>query len=497
MEDKSIVRNAMVQQSGGMANQYLMNIQNAIDGLQRDVNQRGMQFANLEAKKAGGFVAENFLAGKFNIDAALKESRLKAIVPETNGLGSADINLINRSKTVRQASAKFYSTGKASAHEQAQTLFERYKKSKFSGSFEDYLKKNNIPGMDTTQLYNNQIRLIPEDQIPEARDFLIKRIKRNRANGRHDLADSYEQALTNLDSSIRHGGVDSGGLTKKDSTKIANDSKTGNFDPSKYGLSKEQIIRKNQGKVLKKSMKTGLSAAAIAFALNIGPELFNFISEVMKDGNYNFNDLLAKSGDASQQGAEAFLLGSLTAYFTINSQAGIVGEFLKNTSEESLAGIVLVTFVTIKESIKLAKGEIASNEFAHNVTENIITVIGGVAGSLLLSGIPVVGTIIGSMLGSMVAGVVFNKANNLFLSFAISSDLTFFHIVDQNYVLPEKVLKEIGIEVFEYDKFEYERFEFDSFEIDRFVPCALDYEKIDITFLRRGVIGINRIGYTM
>lgn len=162
-----------------------------------------------------------------------------------------------------------------------------------------------------------------------------------------------------------------------------------------------------------------------------------------------------------------------------------------------MAGIVLVTFVTIKESIKLAKGEIASNEFAHNVTENIITVIGGVAGSLLLSGIPVVGTIIGSMLGSMVAGVVFNKANNLFLSFAISSDLTFFHIVDQNYVLPEKVLKEIGIEVFEYDKFEYERFEFDSFEIDRFVPCALDYEKIDITFLRRGVIGINRIGYTM
>ena len=42
----------------------------------------------------------------------------------------------------------------------------------------------------------------------------------------------------------------------------------------------------------------------------------------------------------------------------------------------------------------------------------------------------------------------------------------------------------------EYDKFKPEGFQFSTFTPDKFEP-----EKIDMTFLRRGVIGINEIGF--
>ena len=56
-------------------------------------------------------------------------------------------------------------------------------------------------------------------------------------------------------------------------------------------------------------------------------------------------------------------------------------------------------------------------------------------------------------------------------------------------------MKEIGLPVFEYEQFEpvwfeADRFQAPSFEVDRFrVPA------VDIVFLRRGVIGVSRVGY--
>ena len=44
----------------------------------------------------------------------------------------------------------------------------------------------------------------------------------------------------------------------------------------------------------------------------------------------------------------------------------------------------------------------------------------------------------------------------------------------------------IELDLFQFDKFEFSRFELDTFESDK---------EFDFIFLRRGVIGINKIGY--
>ena len=67
--------------------------------------------------------------------------------------------------------------------------------------------------------------------------------------------------------------------------------------------------------------------------------------------------------------------------------------------------------------------------------------------------------------------------------------------MDQNYELPQEILDEIGIDIFKYEKFDYETFQYDSFQLDSFTPDAFEYDKFGITIIRRGVIGVGKIGY--
>ena len=70
-----------------------------------------------------------------------------------------------------------------------------------------------------------------------------------------------------------------------------------------------------------------------------------------------------------------------------------------------------------------------------------------------------------------------------------------FGLVDQNYELPEEVIKEIGVYVFDYETFRPDSFAVDTFDFDSFEIDTFDHDGLDITFLRRGVIGVSKVGY--
>lgn len=102
---------------------------------------------------------------------------------------------------------------------------------------------------------------------------------------------------------------------------------------------------------------------------------------------------------------------------------------------------------------------------------------------------------IGSFIGSVIGSFVYKGIYSCVISFCIESGSTFFGLVDQNYEMPDEILKEIGVEVFEYEKFTPKsftpaRFEIKRVEWDQFTPV-----KISISFLRRGVIKVGVIGY--
>lgn len=55
----------------------------------------------------------------------------------------------------------------------------------------------------------------------------------------------------------------------------------------------------------------------------------------------------------------------------------------------------------------------------------------------------------------------------------------------------------MGIETFEYESFQYDTFEPEGFSFDTFEPDTFEPDTLDITFLRRGVIGVSKVGYRL
>ena len=99
------------------------------------------------------------------------------------------------------------------------------------------------------------------------------------------------------------------------------------------------------------------------------------------------------------------------------------------------------------------------------------------------------------MVGSLVGSVLYEVSYKPFISFCVDTGFTCFGLVDQNYELPQEIIKELGVEVFEYEKFDYSKFQPKQFNFKKFEINKFEYSKIEYKFIRRGVIGVSKIGY--
>ena len=92
--------------------------------------------------------------------------------------------------------------------------------------------------------------------------------------------------------------------------------------------------------------------------------------------------------------------------------------------------------------------------------------------------------------------VVYNIGKKKLISFCVDTGFTCFGLVEQNYELPDEVLKEMGVETVRVG-----RARVNITPVARTQPAInigrAAYETIDITVLKRGVIGINKIGYVV
>lgn len=103
---------------------------------------------------------------------------------------------------------------------------------------------------------------------------------------------------------------------------------------------------------------------------------------------------------------------------------------------------------------------------------------------------------IGSLIGCSVA-VVYNIGKKKLIAFCVDTGFTCFGLVEQNYELPEQVLKEMGVDVIPVPRTEVDRVDIQRTQVGFSEVATSDYETIDITVLKRGVIGVNKIGYVL
>lgn len=455
-------------------NMRIQEINAAIDELARSINEHPHLHLGVEQFK--GYVAEEFHAGTFNLEAIRQGSAHRAYTLHENSYGSVDID----TNFGRQYSLKYANTPKdAEAYQAALDRDTRLPK------------------------YHDQERLIASEQLDEAKAWAARRAGKDMLT-RPDVSAAHADTGEHLVGKVSDGeGISSHELSIKESKAIAREAQDGGFDPEKHGISKEAQLAEARVAYLDQAMKAGLTAAAITAITQLVPELYKAIDYLIKHGEIDLAQLKKSGAKVISTSGEAFLRGSVAYGVQAAFQQGLFGEALKSANPTLVGVAVTVVLGTIKNSIMVAAGKMTAAEMGMQFVDTLVVSsgylvsmkIGGMIAQALFPELPGIGYAIGSLLGCSLA-VVYNIGKNKFISFCVDTGFTCFGLVEQNYELPDEVLREMNVDTARIGRARVGTASVPRTQSTGNVQRAL-YETIDITVLRRGVIGVNKIGYVL
>lgn len=475
---------------------YVNSIKIEIDALEECVN--SFCDNHTSVKQLKGDIAEYWHAGTFNVDAASNGSEHRAYIDRSHQFGSVDVS----TNYGEGFGLKYYANGEKSAKQQAVSVFERFRLYQSKGGkdpLEKYLADRNYNSEDVLNdpIYKGQIRVIPRDQLEEATNWLKIKIAKETVN-RPEQVKRYQETLNLLSDRLTDNeGNESIPLSLEDAEKLAELAKEGKFDPEDYGISAPDAF--NLELLMKESINAGLSAAVITVALRVGPEVFKSIDYLVKNGEIDHEQFKAIGFEAVTGFSEGFIRGTVAAAIMACCKSGFLGDLAEKITPDMIGAIVSMSISTVRNAYQVAIGKKSRAELSDELLKNLFVAsasfAGGFAGKVILIKLPVVGYLIGSFVGSIVGAFVYETGYKAALSFCTETGITLFGIVDQSYVLPEDVIDEIGLQTFEYEKIKPEILIPDTFSFETFEPETFKPDNIGISYLRRGVIGVRKIGY--
>ena len=488
------IKNQAAAYGAEIGGEYVHRIHETINILTEDMN--SFQGFQTNSNILQGDLAEFWHADTFNINAAINESSYKAYVNRSHGLASPDVTLNDGT----QIGLKYYKTAMASANAQAKSYFQRFCDYKTSSgrtglTMEQYLAENGIKEemIRTDPIYSGQIRVIPSDQYEAAVDYLKWKIQKELMT-RPEEAKRYQETLDLLTSSVKASdGTKSVELSRETSQKMANLAKEGKFDPAEFGITTEELMTLSHA--LKEGVKSGTSAAVITMVLKMAPHLYQCLEKLIRDGRLD-EEKIYNLGFATLTGAgQGFIRGFVAGTIVTACKAGIWGTALKSVNPNIVGALTALFMQSMEDSFQVIKGDMTQHEFVANLSKNIFVVSCGIGLGCALSMMTICpfAYLLGNFVGSFVGSFAYIAVDKAIMSFAIYSGWTIFGVVKQDYVLPNNVLKELGVDFFDYEKeyfdeYQFDEFKFDEFDFDEYTPNF-------ISIIRRGVIGIHQVGY--
>lgn len=475
--------------------EYVASVGKEIDSLEQSIN--NFFGTKTPAKVLKGDIAEFWHAGTFNVNAATNESSHRAFVDRSHDFASPDIS----TDFGPNFGLKYYRNGEESVKAQSISIFQRFKEYQAKGGKDDltkFLADRQYDGEAVLNdpIYSGQLRIIPKDQMVEAKQYLEKMISTEKLRWPEQVK-RYQETLDMLRDKISDSeGNESIPLSEEDSRKLAVLAKEGKFKADEFGIEAPELI--NAEMAIKESLKAGMSAAVISMALKVGGEIYKSIDYLIKNGEIQ-EDQFKKLGFATVSGgAEGFIRGSVASALTMSCKTGLLGEALKEVSPGVISAVTVIAMNTIKNSYEVVQGKKTRTEVSNELVKDVLlTASSMVAGSVSQSiiPIPVLGYMIGSMVGSVAGSFVYNVGQQATISFCAETGITMFGLVEQNYKLPEDVMEYIGVEKFDYETFEPDTFELETFKPETFEFDTFQPESLEMHYLRRGVIGISKVGY--
>jgi len=359
-----------IMSSIGENAEFLHRVQAACDQAGKNILQRVAELKDVSPPFAQGNFAEAWHAETFNVDTVLNRIEdVKAHVLKSNGYKSVDIAITDNGQTVNKYSLKYYKNGKAS--------------------------------VDAQKGFGDQGRVIPGDQMPEAKDYLDKQIPTDYAKGsenRTENAKELEVIQERLTDRIHHRNAESEPLGRKDAeTKFKEAKREDNI------IIHPQI---DMAKIAEESLRSGAIAAGITISLAVAPRIFNSIVYRCKEGEWQPDTLKSVFDGTASVGAEAGLRGSIATSLTMAAQAGLLGESMRAIDPTIIGTMTYITFEGAKDFTKYSRGEITGEVLADGLMAKSVAATTGAYGAVIgqvIIPIPIVGAMIGAMVGSIAA----------------------------------------------------------------------------------------------
>lgn len=475
--------------------EYVEKVAEALDDLEKDIN--NFEVYNTPVAQLKGDIFEFWHSDTFNLDAVLNDSSNRTFVDRSHDLGSVDIS----SNFGADFGLKAYQNGEASAKAQAVSAFQQFKEYQSNGGTKDLASFMEEKGLSylidqNSSLYENQYRIIPGDQISDATQWL-KQMVATEATRRPEQMRRYEETLAMLkDRLFDNEGNESIPLTKNQAEDIARLAKEGGFKASDFGLTTDTVI--NYEHIADQALKAGLTAAVITAVLKTAPEVYKVIDHLIKTGELDLEQVKTVGFTAVSGGAEGFLRGGVASALTVACEAGLFGEALKAIPAPVIGAMTTITINAIKNAFYVAEGKKTRKQLENDLIRDMFVsacaLAGGAIGQSVIA-VPVIGYMLGSFVGSVTGSFAYVPLQKATVALCVDSGLTMFGLVEQDYTLPKEVIEEIGISTFDYETFEYDTFEPETFEFETFSYDTFEPETLGITCLRRGVIGVSKIGY--
>ena len=339
---------------------YAQNIDSAIENAN---NAMMRTIHNLDGKinqgkNLDGFIAEEYHAATFNIDAAAKEKRFTAETLDSHGKNSVDIVIRDeRGKIVRKYQSKYGKDAETS---------------------EAYFNDGD---------YRGQRKLVPEGQGREI----------DNANEKIEFTDV---------KSKRPETIESKPLSKEDAKAMQEQAqREGKIREYTWNDASKGAIAKHIGR--KAALSAGIAVASQGARI-VGRRIFNWATG--KENQSVEDDVTEFAKNAIKSGGSAGLTVATSGALTVAARSGWLGKLLAKTPAGHLVAAATIGIENIKTLYKYATGEISGAEAVDQAGRATCSAIGGFAAGAKASVIGAsIGTVLGpagTLIGGIAGGIV-------------------------------------------------------------------------------------------
>ena len=374
IKEAQLVANVLSTKS---VNNYIDTVNTAID----NANKTMMKSVTTKAgtinqnPNLDGFIFEEYHAGTFNIDAAVKQKSyyaeaLKPEIGETYGKNSIDLIIEDSGKYVKKYSAKAYKN----ANETAKSFYDKI----------------------TGYKYKGQSKLVPTDQTNE---------------------------IANSADKIKYNNVESKGITKSEIKDIQNDLQSENKKADIFNFKKDVNNISISKQIGKQAMVNGTMGLVAGMAENIGTKIIQGkeveVEEVIEagiktSGSVGLSTAVAGGIKVAVEKEIVPAMSNNTIGAIAASSMDIIGTACKLGSGEISLGEALKEVGT---SISSAYSAIVSSSFGYTATIAAVGMVGlgtlGTVGTVIGTGVALVAGAVCGTVGSKIGGEIANGVGTI------------------------------------------------------------------------------------